>query len=311
MAKHRIGIVGLGKIAHDQHVPAIRGNPAFDLVAVSSQRGLAVEGAAHAFTDYRDLLRLEDVDAVAISTPPGPRHAIARAALQAGKHVLLEKPPTATLSELADLERAAAEAGRTLFATWHAQHNAAVEAARKALYGRTVKRLAVTWEEDVRHWHPGQQWIWEPGGFGVFDPGINALSILSRVLPNPIFIRSAELQFPANKAAPIAAELAFRSGQAEEDLRASFDWRQTGPQIWDIELTITDGTALTLSKGGSRLAVNGKRVVDEAPAEYSGIYRRFDELIAARQSEVDAVPFRLVADAFMIGRRVTVEPFIE
>ncbi len=52
------------------------------------------------------MLALADLDAVAICTPPQVRHAIARDAIEAGKHVLLEKPPTATLSELEDLRRA-------------------------------------------------------------------------------------------------------------------------------------------------------------------------------------------------------------
>ena len=99
-----------------------------------------------------------------------------RAALSAGKHVLLEKPPAATVSELVDLQRRSTAAGLTLFATWHSQFNAGVEEARRQLAGRQIRRLEVTWKEDVRHWHPGQAWIWEPGGFGVFDPGINALS---------------------------------------------------------------------------------------------------------------------------------------
>jgi hypothetical protein len=43
--------------------------------------------------------------------------------------------------------------------------------------------VEIVWHEDVRKWHPGQQWIWEPGGFGVFDPGINALSIATRIFP--------------------------------------------------------------------------------------------------------------------------------
>ena len=43
-------------------------------------------------------------------------------------------------------------------------------------------------------------------------------------------------------------------------------------------------------------------MVKEEPAEYQGIYRRFDALLNARQSEVDDAPFRLVADAFMIGQ---------
>ena len=309
MQAYKLGVIGLGKIAQDQHLPVIGADPAFALVAVSSQRGVAVDGVPHAFKDWQEMLRLDDLDAVAICTPPQPRYAIARAALAAGKHVLLEKPPTATLSELADLERLAAGAGRTLFTTWHSQYNPAVEEARRALAGRTIERLLVTWKEDVRQWHPGQDWIWQAGGFGVFDPGINALSIVTRIVPEPIFLRRADLAFPANKDAPIAATLELGSGRPGEDLRAVFDWRQTGEQTWDIAVETSDGTRLALSGGGKRLEIDGKLVVETAPAEYQGIYRRFAALLASGRSAVDTEPFRLVADAFMIGRRITVEPF--
>jgi D-galactose 1-dehydrogenase len=293
-----IAIVGLGKITQDQHIPAIKANPSFALVAVASLRGLAVEGVPHAFKDHRAMLAsVPDLDAVAICTPPQPRHAIARDALAAGKHVLLEK--------------AAAAAGKTLFTTWHAQYNAAVEAARERLAGRSVTRLAVTWKEDVRVWHPGQEWIWQAGGFGVFDPGINALSIVTRILPEPVFVKRADLSFPANRDAPIAAALAFgpaaRAGDA--DLTAAFDWRQTGEQSWDIAVETADGMRLLLEKGGSRLVIDGKVVADQEPAEYPRIYERFAALVGDGRSEVDEAPFRLVADAFMIGRRLAVEPF--
>ena len=311
MGTHKLGVIGLGKIAQDQHLPVIRANPAFELVAVSSQRGIAVEGVPHAFTNWQDMLRLPDLDAVAICTPPQPRHQIARAAIEAGKHVLLEKPPAATLSELADLEMIAAAASRVLFTTWHSQYNPAVEKAREALAGRPIGRLAVTWKEDVRQWHPGQGWIWEAGGFGVFDPGINALSIVTKMMPAPVFIRQADLEFPSNRHAPIAATLTFSVGGDAEDLRAVFDWRQTGEQTWDIAVETSDGMALTLSKGGSRLEIDGRLVVEAPSAEYEGIYRRFDHLLQEGRSEVDATPFRLVADAFMIGRRVAVEPFMD
>jgi D-galactose 1-dehydrogenase len=66
---------------------------------------------------------------------------------------------------------------------------------------------------------------------------------------------------------------------------------------------------LALSGGGKRLETDGKLVVETAPAEYQGIYRRFAALLAGGRSAVDPEPFRLVADAFMIGRRITVEPF--
>ena len=311
MAKHRLGVIGLGKIAQDQHLPVIQANPSFELAAVSSQRGIPVEGVPHAFTSWQDMLRLPDLDAVAICTPPLPRHEIARAALAAGKHVLLEKPPTATLSELVDLERAAAEAGRTLFTTWHSQYNRGVEEARKALAGRTIRSLTVDWKEDVRQWHPGQAWIWEAGGFGVFDPGINALSIVTRIMPTPVFVRRADLEFPSNKDAPIAASLDLSAGHPGERLRAVFDWRQTGEQTWDILVETRDRLILKLSKGGSRLEIDGQLIVDEQPAEYEGIYRRFDELLREGRSEINAAPFRLVADAFMIGRRIAAEPFTD
>src|SRR5215210_6133798 len=152
---HRIGIIGLGKIAQDQHVPAIRANPAFALVATSSTRAVTIPGVPVAHTDYHDMLAMPDLDAVAICTPPQVRHAIARDALLAGKHALLEKPPTATLSELIDLEMIAVRQGRVLFTTWHAQYNAGVAEAQKRLAGHAIRKLLVTWKEDVRRWHPG------------------------------------------------------------------------------------------------------------------------------------------------------------
>jgi D-galactose 1-dehydrogenase len=306
-----VAIIGLGKIAHDQHVPVIAANPAFRLAAVTSQRGLTALGAPVFRTPEEMYAAVPDIDAVAVCTPPQVRHATAHQALAAGKHVLLEKPPAATLSELADLAHFADARQRVLFTTWHSQYNAAVAAAREALAGKVVRRLTVTWKEDVRRWHPGQAWIWTSGGFGVFDPGINALSIVSRIMPQPIFVRSAELTFPSNCDAPIAARLAFSTGAAGEELAAEFDWRQTGPQTWDIHVETSDGEKLDLTSGGARLSRNGSLVVEEKPTEYEQIYARFRDILAAGRSDVDVVPLRLVADAFLVGRRVATDPFIE
>jgi D-galactose 1-dehydrogenase len=308
MARHRIGVIGLGKIAQDQHLPVIAASPDFSLAAVSSQRGLTAPGAL-SFTDHAALLHdTPELDAVAICTPPQARHAIARDALAAGKHVMLEKPPTATLSELSDLAAEASARGLVLMTTWHSQYNAAVDRARALLAGETVTRLFVNWKEDVRKWHPGQAWIWQPGGFGVFDPGINALSIVTKIMPRPVFVAEAELLVPANADSPIAATLRF-SGPG--DLRAEFDWRQSGGEVWEITVETASGRTLLLSSGGARLAVDGAEIVAETPREYQGIYRHFAELLAARRSHVDAKPFELVADAFLLGRRVVGEAFFD
>ena len=304
----RVAIVGLGKIARDQHISAIAETAGIELAAIVS-RNASINGIKHFATLDELLDRVPDIDAVALCTPPQGRQALAAAALKAGKHVLLEKPPGVTVSELTPLIAEARQTGHTLFATWHSRFAPAVEPARAFLAGRQIRSVVVEWKEDVRVWHPGQAWIWEPGGFGVFDPGINALAILTRILPRPFFLTEAELSYPGNRATPIAANLAFSDGTGLPIL-AEFDWRQTGPQTWDIRVE-TDAGRLTLSCGGSRLVHDDRTLVDEQQAEYRGIYQRFVELITSRVSDVDLSPLLHVADAFMLGRRRDVEPFIE
>jgi D-galactose 1-dehydrogenase len=311
MAVTKVGIVGFGKIAHDQHVPSIAGNPAFALAAIASQRGLTLNGVPSFHTAEEMIAAVPDLTAVAVCTPPQVRYAVARAMLAAGKHVMLEKPPAATLSELHELARFADQQKRVLFTTWHSQYNAGVTQARAALAGKTVTHMAVNWREDVRRWHPGQKWIWAAGGFGVFDPGINALSIVTRIMPEPVFVERAELNFPANCDAPISASVVFRNSQPDARLTAEFDWLQTGPQTWEIVVETADGLKLKLENGGARLLIDGRLKVEEKPTEYEQIYARFAEILAANTSHVDTAPLRLVADAFLVGRRVSVEPFIE
>jgi D-galactose 1-dehydrogenase len=302
----RIAIVGFGKIARDQHLPAIAATDGVILAAIAS-RNASLADVPH-FATIDDLLREGPaIDAVALCTPPQVRSRQAFKALGAGKHVMLEKPPGATVSELDPLIALAAQNGRSLFATWHSRFAPAVEPARAWLAARRIEKVTISWKEDVRVWHPGQSWIWEPGGLGVFDPGINALSILTRILAQPVFVTGAELSFPANRAAPIAARLSLADA-AGLSIAAEFDFRQTGPQSWDIVVDTDDGP-LTLSGGGARLATRDQVLVDAREAEYPGIYRRFVELVAGRASDVDLTPLRLVADAFMLGSRRTVEPF--
>ena len=147
----RIAIIGYGKIAEDQHVPAIRYDR-FDLVATSSRSG---QGVAQNFTDWRDLIRTVEGLEEWRSPPPRARvSTIARECIAAGLHCLLEnrrgpgspKSPTSTASPGQDV---------TLFTTWHAQHHSGVEAAPKALAGKRIKSMRSTGTEDVHKWHPG------------------------------------------------------------------------------------------------------------------------------------------------------------
>ena len=305
----RIGVVGLGKIAFDQHLPSIHGNPRFELAATVSRHGKKVDGVS-SFTSHTEMLKaLPDLDAAAITTPPGVRYQIARDCIDAGLHVMLEKPPAVTLGEIEDLACLAEGKQVTLQTTWHSQHNPAVAAAAEALADKRLASLTVTWHEDVRKWHPGQEWIFDAGGFGVFDPGINAFSILMKILPDVLFVREAELIFPENRQAPIAAEIDFTSPSADGALRASLDFRHSGAEAWTIDIRTTDGTHVLLRGGGSKLEINGELQAAEGEGEYPSLYREFVGLIDARRSLVDVRPLRLVADAFLVGRLTVVEPF--
>ena len=300
----KVALVGIGKIAVDQHVPALAASRQFTLAATVSRKG-RVDGVP-AYTDIAALLaERPDIAVVSLALPPVPRYQAALAALEAGRHVMLEKPPGATLSEVEHLRTVAASRGLTLFATWHSRMAAAVAPARDWLSGRRIDSLRIVWREDVRRWHPGQDWVFEPGGMGVFDPGINALSILTEILPRPVHLLSADLDYPANRAAPIAARLAFTDA-----VTADFDWRQEGPQTWDIEAA-TDGGQMALRLGGNRLEINGREIfgTDSIMGEYPALYARMASLIAARSSDVDLSPMLHVADAMMLGRRHVVDPF--
>jgi D-galactose 1-dehydrogenase len=306
MTALRLGLVGLGKIARDQHLPAIAETAGAELVAVASRNAQA-EGLRN-YPDLAALLQGEpDLDAVILCQPPQARFDAARAALLAGKHVFLEKPPGATVSEVEALAALACERGVTLFASWHSRYAAAVPAAKAWVADRGPNKVTISWKEDVRVWHPGQDWIWQPGGFGVFDPGINALSILTEIIGEPVRLIEADLEAPANRHAPIAARLAMATASGVP-IEAEFDFRQTGPQSWDIVIESDRGT-LSLGHGGNTLSLDGVPQVTGTEAEYPGLYRRFVDLIGSGASDVDVAPLQLVADAFLRGRSYATEPF--
>ncbi len=302
----RIAIVGIGKIARDQHLPAMAADDGLMLAAAVS-RHATVDGVPN-FADIDALVESGlEIDAVSLCTPPVGRHLIARRALPAGWHVMLEKPPGATLSEVHALQTQAAATQRTLFASWHSRHAGGIAPARAWLADKRITAVRIDWREDIRVWHPGQEWILAAGGLGVLDPGINALSIVTAILPGNLRVERAQLLVPAGRGAPIAASLKLVHDEAAV-VQAEFDFRQTGPQSWDVVVETNKGT-LTLRDGGARLEIEGVAQPADGVGEYAGLYARFAALIAKSESDCDLRPLALVADAFLIGDRVETEAF--
>jgi D-galactose 1-dehydrogenase len=300
-----IAIIGYGKIARDQHVPAIRADDRFHLTGAVDPH--APPGDVPVYPDLAALTAAGDAPAaVSICTPPFARVAVARDAIAAGLHVLLEKPPGLTIGDVVELEALARNAGVTLFTAWHSQEAAGVDAARDWLADRRIEAVRVTWMEDIRVWHPGQEWILEAGGFGVFDPAINALSILTDILPALLSVESAELAIPVGRSQPIAGTLALRSGEVPVSVK--LDFLHEGVQRWDIEVDTPDGM-LKLAMGGAELTIAGEAIPVGSNVEYPRLYARFAELVARGESDVDLAPLRLVTDALEIGARREVEAF--
>lgn len=127
MKKVRIGIIGAGWWATSAHIPAVKSHPAAELVAVQSRekakaKKIAADfGAKHACTTLEETLGLNVLDAVIVASTPNVHHAQVKAALEAGLHVLVEKPMTFTADEARDLVETAAQRKLQLLIScpWH------------------------------------------------------------------------------------------------------------------------------------------------------------------------------------------------
>ena len=298
----RIAVIGLGEIGLKRHLPLIAAHPGFEIVASAKRHPVATTIGGRQYRDYREMLAAESaIEAVAICTPPEGRSAIALDAIAAGKHVLLEKPPFATLAEYRLVRQAARRGGVSLLGAWHSQFNPAVERARDILADEQVAGLEMIWNEDVAVYHPGQEWIWQPGGFGVFDAGINGISILTQTLPEPLVVRAATLRIPRHAHTPIAVDIEFAAPRQGDRLHAEMDWRVKDAER-SIAVLTRSGHRLWMPNSGRRLELDGTVLCDDRNLEYQRIYDRFAELIASGESQLDEKPLAVVADAYLIGR---------
>src|SRR6476620_9790919 len=127
MKKVRIGIIGAGWWATSAHIPAVKSHPHAELVAVQSREQATAEkiafdfGANHACVTLEDMFALKNLDAVIVASTPNVHHAQAKAALEHGLHVLIEKPMTFTAAEARDLVETAAQKQLQLLVScpWH------------------------------------------------------------------------------------------------------------------------------------------------------------------------------------------------
>jgi predicted dehydrogenase len=153
-----VGIVGCGYAAEHLHLPALRSLPSVEVVALvdTDPRRLERLGARFAigrrYADHEALLHDDEVDAVAVCVPPRAHATVVLAALDARKHVLVEKPLCLDLDEADRLVARARRSAVTAMVGFNLRYHRHVLAARQAIAsGRIgqVELLRTTWSSQV------------------------------------------------------------------------------------------------------------------------------------------------------------------
>ena len=186
--KLRWGIIGCGGIADRRTLPGMMLSETSVPVAVMDANGEAAEavrekyGAKYAFTDYRDVLALDEIDAVYIASPVFAHKEQALAAAKAGKHILLEKPLGLTSEDSLEIieacERAGVKLGVGFMMRFHAYHRAIKKVISEGLIGDIVSMRA-----QFNCWYPDIEGAWRQkkalsGGGALVDLGIHCIDLL-------------------------------------------------------------------------------------------------------------------------------------
>lgn len=183
-----VAIAGLG-FGEAVHLPALNANPALQPVALWHPRQERLDLACQShdlkgFTDWDALLSDPAVDAVILTTPPEPRYPLARRALEAGKHLLVEKPVALQASQVADLQRLALSRGLSVAVDFEYRAVPLFMQAARLLEAGTIGTpwlVKFDWLMSSRA-NPARPWSWyscaDQGGGVIGALGTHAFDIL-------------------------------------------------------------------------------------------------------------------------------------
>lgn len=116
----KVAVIGCGTIANNAHIPSYVNNEKAeikyfcDIILERAEKAVADYGCGIAVTDYREVLKDPEIEAVSVCTPNKAHSEIAIAALKAGKNVLCEKPAARTYEEALEMQKAQHESGKVL-----------------------------------------------------------------------------------------------------------------------------------------------------------------------------------------------------
>ncbi|PAV31189.1 oxidoreductase [Virgibacillus profundi] len=134
----RVGIIGAGGIARDVHIPnylkqgsKVKVTAIADIVRGNAENLSDQFNIPHVFTDYQEMLETVELDVISICTPNKFHAAATIAALEAGCHVLCEKPPAMTVAEAEKMAETAKRTGKILTYGLSYRHTAEVDTLKR------------------------------------------------------------------------------------------------------------------------------------------------------------------------------------
>ncbi|MFS0559846.1 Gfo/Idh/MocA family oxidoreductase [Terribacillus sp. 179-K 1B1 HS] len=142
----RVGVVGLGSIARNRHLPELEQNPYTEITAVcdvvpSRSEEIAKAYHATAYTEYEELIEDPRIDAVIVCAANHLHAPVSIAALEAGKHVLCEKPMATTLEEADEMIAAQKASGKLLLIAHNQCFVPSHQKARKMIQNGELGRI--------------------------------------------------------------------------------------------------------------------------------------------------------------------------
>lgn len=199
MDKVRVALIGCGRVA-SVHAEALRALDITELVAcvdIRKERAerfseMYTDGKAKVFTDYKEALAMDDVDAVEICLPHYLHAQVTIDALNAGKHVLTEKPMAITLEDMDAMIATAEKTGKTLGVIFQNRYNDSTVAVKEAIdSGKLGKilgaRAFITWKR-TDEYYSQSDWkgTWDKEGGGVLiDQAIHTIDLMQYLISPP------------------------------------------------------------------------------------------------------------------------------
>lgn len=242
----RVGYVGLGWAARGFHVPAVRRVPGAESVggydASADQRASwTAETRIPAFESFEALVEQGRPDVLVVATPPDSHAELCIRALQAGTHVICEKPFVSTVEEADRVLAAAQAAGRSVAVNHQYREKPVFRAVREAIGTPDVGRLVFcqVWQlMDLAPWDEPVPWRRAMPNRTLFEGGVHLVDLmltLYRELPVAVSahhsagldpaqsadaIHLVTLEFPGNRLAQITIDRLCRAGTRYIELRA-------------------------------------------------------------------------------------------